>query len=221
MRTPLTSGGVEVTCEIPMKELADFDALLTDIAQTLNWGMKSVISMGARYFCESAAKATRVAKTRRPVWYKYGLGPPGQENSPKARDGRWPVVTAYYQDKPSQELSVTGATDRRTIITRAGAARCTWLAMKKRFAGGGGLSTSGAAERVAGKAVWVNMNLSSNAPSVELINRLSYMQTIHPNILADTMRTTQKRLEYVYLLKLQKKMEDQFRTGGPATPMAT
>lgn len=204
---------IQTRIEIPSSEMHAFESLLQDLIRETGRAAPDVVEQASVFFCKGCAVVIPISAKKRPIWYKYGLGPPGQETSSKARDGRWPVVTIYTQHKPPHDVSVSGASDPRRLIARRGAARNTWLGLIAKVGARtrGALVGTSAAQQTGYKYTSASVIRQGDTPYTQMINRLTYMQAIAPNVMSAGMAKAQARIQW-RLEQHRNKLEALWRT---------
>jgi hypothetical protein len=202
MAEPITT-----TIEISQQQMGDFGRLLSDVATLTGRELPSIVGQASVWFLQSAAKETKLSKTKRPV----------ETNPDRVKLGRRLTGPKYRFQTYTQGRSWWNYTDDRMdpkrVIQRRGAARNTWKAMiPLTFKGNASFVGNKSAQSSARSAVDVRKSTSAENAWTEMRNSLSYMAVIAPHVMASAMGKTHRRMEAYYLKALAKKQEAKWRT---------
>ena len=199
---------VQPTFEIPARELRAFQALADDIVANTRRDMTSVVEQAAVYFCQSAGKLSPMAGKRRKVFAN-----PQRKGRGKSATGAKYRFRVYTQSK-SFWMYTNDRMDTRRMIGYRGALRNSWRGMIRTFSrkpsgqvlGSGGGDIRRVLAAINGKFT----GKGEDSPTVTMINRISYLLTVSPNVGELAMQKVLNRMNKQLEIR-KKKMEDTWR----------
>ena len=198
---------MDVKVEFPPGESADFESLLRDISNLTGRSLPSIVEQATVYFLQSAARGTKQSKTKRKIFTN-----PDRDAKGKRIAGERYRFRRYMQGADPIWVKTDVRMDPRRVIERRRLARNTWKALiykssRKSPAMTGNVKNT---SNIAREAVSATVFKAATDAHITVTNRLGYMHAIAPNILSESLRKAQSRLEKYLLRKLQRDMEKKW-----------
>ena len=163
--------------------LADFRALIRESVLVVGRDLEKTLLWYSRAFIKSARANTKMGRKLRDV-----IDNPDWK--PRSGRARYLIRVLHQGDAAPTYIPANKRSDPRRVISRRGTAKNTWNGCLRRL--GGSAKTVGGGH--GSKYGTAKKRLQEAVPSIEIINPLSYLPIIHPNILEETMQRTNHRM---------------------------